>query len=309
MGGKAFSNAHVPRMSPAVYQQVSTECQAKLETVFPKVVLPREAPGKADYGDIDFLVEGPTSLEDQVWIKAKEVLGAEFYLSNGNSHSFGVPHPERSDAHVQVDVELSPESGTAEGPELFEWTRFMKGDSDMMQIIGISHRNFGLTCTDKGLFVRLEQIEAYDHKKAKLFLTRDPDQAMDFYGLDKAKYWSGFKDEDDLFDWVTNGRFFSAAVFERREEGEEAYVLSFPGGIHVGSCGQERFERLDAARSSRRSPENIRQAGSVRRNDRGASIRRGRRDSTPTGQDCFTHREQNVQSFRLQGIKTLGRLR
>jgi hypothetical protein len=218
MGGKAFSNAHVPRMSPAVYQQVSTECQAKLETVFPKVVLPREAPGKADYGDIDFLVEGPTSLEDQVWIKAKEVLGAEFCLSNGNSHSFGVPHPELSDAHVQVDVELSPESGTAEGPELFEWTRFMKGDSDMMQIIGISHRNFGLTCTDKGLFVRLEQIEAYDHKKAKLFLTRDPDQAMDFYGLDKAKYWSGFKDEDDLFDWVTNGRFFSAAVFERREE-------------------------------------------------------------------------------------------
>jgi hypothetical protein len=217
MGGKAFPSAHVPRMSPVVYKQVSTYCQTKLETIFPRVVLPREAPGKADYGDIDYLVEGPTS-SNEVWAKVKELIGAEFYLSNGNSHSFGVPHPKLPDAHVQVDIELSPESGTPEGPELFEWTRFMKGDSDMMQIIGISHRAFGLTCTDKGLFVRLEQIESYDQKKAKVFLTRDPDEAMDFYGLDKAKYWSGFNDEYDLFDWVSNGRFFSAAVFACREE-------------------------------------------------------------------------------------------
>lgn len=218
MGGKAFPNAHVPRMSPALYKQLSAEYQAKLEMVFPRVVIPRNAPDKADYGDIDYLVEGPTSSGDAVWNELKEVLGAEFYLRNGNSHSFGIPHPEVSEAHVQVDIELSHGSGTIGALELFEWTRFMKSDSDLVQIVGISHRAFGLACTDKGLHVRLEQIEPYNKEKAKLFLTRDPNKAMDFYGLDTAKYWSGFTNENDLFDWVSNGRFFSAAVFGRKVE-------------------------------------------------------------------------------------------
>jgi hypothetical protein len=82
----------------------------------------------------------------------------------------------------------------------------MKGDSDLLQIVGVSHRPLGLTCNDRGLHVRIAEIEPYNKKKALLFLTRDPDKMIKFYGMDVAKYWDGFTDEKDLFDWATSGR-------------------------------------------------------------------------------------------------------
>lgn len=169
MGGLAFANVatangkppHVPRMPPELYKTVSAECQTKLEKLFDHVVIPREAPAKADYGDIDFLVQGiqPHTLRSDIWKAIENKFGATLHVSRGDSHSYAIPHPELPDAYVQVDVELSPGDGTPEGPDLFEWTRFMKGDSDLLQVIGVSHRPLGLTCNDRGLHVRVEEIE------------------------------------------------------------------------------------------------------------------------------------------------------
>jgi hypothetical protein len=221
MGGKTFANVSVPRMSSDVYLRLSVECQAKLETLFENVVVPRDAPGKADYGDIDFLVEGirdTGSPSNDLWTQVKHALGAQLYTHNGDSHSFAVPHPNIPNAYAQIDVELSPGNGTPHGAALFAWTRFMKGYSDLLQILGIAHRALGILCNDQGLHVRIEAIEPYNKKKALLFLTRDPDAAMDFYGLDREKYWVGFASETELFDWATGGRFFAPEVFEQRVE-------------------------------------------------------------------------------------------
>jgi hypothetical protein len=207
-------------MSPALYQTLIAEYTPKLETLFERVVVPRDAPNKEDHGDIDFLVEGirVSAPDEELWQTTKTTLKAVLYQCRGQSHSFGIPHPYVLDAFVQVDVELSPGNGTPDATELFEWTRLMKGDADLLQIIGIAHRPLGLTCNDRGLHVRLEQIEPYDKKKALLFLTRDPDAAMRFYGLDTEKYREGFQSETELFDWVASGRFFSQAVFDSRVE-------------------------------------------------------------------------------------------
>ena len=183
-------------------------------------MIPRDAPAKVDYGDIDFLVEGVRlqASIDEIWTAVKDSLGAEFHLPRGGSQSYAVKHPTIPEAYVQVDVELSPGNGTPDSAELFEWTRFMKGDSDLLQIVGVSHRPLGLTCNDQGLHIRVEEIEPYNKKRALLFLTRDPNQAMDFYGFDTNKYWNGFTDEMDLFAWATSGRFFSHEVFQSRIE-------------------------------------------------------------------------------------------
>ncbi|KAF1941171.1 hypothetical protein EJ02DRAFT_455359 [Clathrospora elynae] len=228
MGGLAFANlstgsgepVDTPRMSPDLYKAISAQCQAKLETLFERIVIPRDAPAKANYGDIDFLVGAARQpvATSELWVATKKALEADLYLPRGESSSYAVPHPEIPGAHVQVDVELSPGDGTPDGAELFEWTRFMKGDSDLLQIIGISHRSLGLICNDQGLNIRVEEMEPYNKKKALLFLTRDPNKTMEFYGLDVAKFWAGFTDENDLFDWASSGRFFSHVIFERRVE-------------------------------------------------------------------------------------------
>ena len=169
MGGLAFANIttedrtppQIPRMSKELYQKVSAECQSKLEKLFQRVVIPREAPAKADYGDIDFLVEGirPPTPRMDIWDIIKKTLNAPFHVARGESHSYAVLHSETPRTYIQVDVELSPGDNTLSGPELFQWTRFMKGDSDLLQVIGVSHRPLGLTCNDRGLHVRVEEIE------------------------------------------------------------------------------------------------------------------------------------------------------
>jgi hypothetical protein len=213
MGGKVFDNLglKVPRMSTEVYQQVISIIQPRLEQFFARVAIPRDAPGKTHYGDIDFLVDGVRSQahDGSLWKLVQSTLGADHHKDQG-SHSYAVPHPDIEGAHVQVDVELNPGD--------FDWTLFMKGDGDLLQILGIAHRPLGLTCTDQGLHVRLEEIEPYDKKEARVFLTDQPAQAMRFYGLDIDKYNEGFSNETELFDWVAAGRFFSREVFERRVE-------------------------------------------------------------------------------------------
>tara|TARA_R110002003_G_scaffold534_6_gene20255 strand:- start:34113 stop:35273 length:1161 start_codon:yes stop_codon:yes gene_type:complete len=229
MGGQAFARTltawgkppHVPRMSPKIYQKLLLECKSKLETFFSRVVVPRDAPGKSDFGDIDFLVGGTKSRDSshrEIWVGIKHVLGAELHLPRGSSHSYAIAYPDIPRAYVQVDVELSPGDGTAHGAELFRWTAFRHGDGDLLQIIGITHRSLGLTCNDKGLYFRVEEIFTDNKKKGLLFLTRDPDKMMEFYGFDIAKYHNGFTDETDMFDWATSGRFFSASEFAERTE-------------------------------------------------------------------------------------------
>jgi hypothetical protein len=161
-------------MPTEVYNERLLHFKSILQSIFRNVAVPREAPGKLDHGDIDFLVEGalvpwtPTSIQ--------HAIGATHHISRGGSHSFAVPYVDSPDRYIQVDVELCPGNGTNDSKELFKWTMFMKSDSDLMQIVGICHRPLGITCNDRGLHIRVKEIEPYNGKKSLLFLTRDPDE-------------------------------------------------------------------------------------------------------------------------------------
>ena len=222
MGGQAFTvlktdaPIEIPRLSLESYQEVIADITPKLETLFNRVTVPRDPPGKIDFGDVDFLVEGIRDPgESDIWETVKTLLGAVYHV---RPHHFAVPHLSTPNTYVQVDIELSPGSGTKEGSELFEWVRFMKSDSDLLQIVSVIHRSLGLTCTDKGLHIRVEEVQAYNKKKSMIFLTRDPNEMMDFYGYDKIKYSEGFRTEAELFNWVTNGRWFYWKAHDDRED-------------------------------------------------------------------------------------------
>ncbi|ORY19224.1 hypothetical protein BCR34DRAFT_208667 [Clohesyomyces aquaticus] len=223
MGGQAFATSgpngtplNVPRMPPHVYKDVSARMQTLLKPIFQRTIVPRDAPEKLDHGDVDILVGG--ALQKWTPTTIGEAIGAQYHISNGGSHNFAIPHPEVPDAFVQVDIEISPGDGTPNAAELFEWTNFMKSDADLMQIIGVSHRALGLTSNDRGLHVRVEEIEPQNKKKSQIFLTRKPDEAMAFLGLDMQKYWKGFETEEEIFKWVSNGRFFARSTFDERTE-------------------------------------------------------------------------------------------
>ncbi|KAF2746139.1 hypothetical protein M011DRAFT_405197 [Sporormia fimetaria CBS 119925] len=243
MGGLAFVDAgisgaslNVPRLPPDVYKEMIAQLRPKLQQLFNNVVIPREGPGKTDHGDIDFLVEGALCTSDSSAFQTLigEAIGATHFRENGGTKTYAVPHVRDPEKHVQVDVEICPGEGTPEGPELLKWTLFMKSDSDLVQIIGICHTPLGITCNDKGMHVRVKEIEPYDRKKSLLFLTRNPHQALQFFGLDAPKYFAGFESEEDLFRWVSQGRFFSKREFENRRENGNDRARQRKRGMYRG---------------------------------------------------------------------------
>lgn len=130
MGGLAFADTVaesgqpiiVPRLPPEEYKKLSARYQRALETIFEKVVIPREAPGKVDYGDIDYLVDGLRSpyTESNVWDLIRDLFKADAHILRGGSASYAVQHPTTIGLYVQVDVELCVGHGTSNSIELFE---------------------------------------------------------------------------------------------------------------------------------------------------------------------------------------------
>ena len=62
MGGRAFPNLHVPRMERQVYEQVKQTTLKILSARYVGATAMPEAPEKSDYGDVDLVIELPSSM-------------------------------------------------------------------------------------------------------------------------------------------------------------------------------------------------------------------------------------------------------
>lgn len=228
MGGQAFTTStpgtpalHVPRMPPSLYEELRNQCHNALITLYATIVTPAEAPGKADYGDVDFLVAVDVGCESPRREEVARVLGAQRAIGVCGLWSFAVPWPEEAIGlggegesgapYAQVDVHV------CRGEQL-QWKAFKHSYGDLWQILSNFIRPCGLTANDKGLYVRVEEIEPSNRKESMIFLTSSPMQCLAFLGLDVGAYAAGFASEDALFAWVRGCRCFRNDGDRGREE-------------------------------------------------------------------------------------------
>ncbi|PBP24491.1 hypothetical protein BUE80_DR004610 [Diplocarpon rosae] len=201
MGGNAFMShsppLQTPRMPFHIYKQVLPRVLAILHQHFLRAASPIEAPGKADYGDIDgklppslplcslrVLIFSPlTAAYDQsVTPKLKvaesiaQDLGAIAWIAGpkGQAMNFAIPWPrEREQDHnavpdplpaaekfIQLDLHI-----LATAHEL-DWHLFHDAHGDLCSILGSIIRPFGLTVNHTGMHLRIPSIEAHDRKKS-----------------------------------------------------------------------------------------------------------------------------------------------
>lgn len=77
MGGAAFHSrlgkASFPRLPPAVYRAVKGRLLPRISQLYSLVVVPQEAPGKNNYGDLDFLVACPQGRPQQHHQTTREI--------------------------------------------------------------------------------------------------------------------------------------------------------------------------------------------------------------------------------------------
>lgn len=220
MGGNVFTvpgpdgrpALKVPRMSHEQYGHMRDYCITKLQTTFDYVAVPHEAPGKDSHGDVDVHVSKLKRPIDKR--ELGELLGAERMDLTGtitNSYALLLPSPlvgGDDKQYCQVDVHHA-----AEGYE--DWELMFQSYGDLMQIVGKFLRYAGFTATDKGLHVRIPEIEEAGRRtQSMLYLCHSAEQFMSFLRLDKEKWQAGFESQEDLFTWCCTGRFFAAKSFE-----------------------------------------------------------------------------------------------
>jgi hypothetical protein len=228
MGGSAFASGEnplsTPRMPTHVYQLVRPKCHDILSRYFEHVATPIEAPGKKDYGDVDFLVACPRSIcmSSDIAETLGTAFGAERTIAGKGSQTvnFAIPWPHeelldglygqggvyrgKKDVFVQVDVNMCGSK------ERWEWELFHHAHGDLWNILGSTIRKYGLTVNDKGLYVRIEEIELIDRKKSMIRLTSKPSEVLGFLGLDEARWWKPFGSAQEMYEYAAGCRFFWA---------------------------------------------------------------------------------------------------
>lgn len=210
MGGNAFAQSDITviRIDDQVYLQSATNYQSVLERFYEQVLLPPSAPGKSDHGDIDFLVSQPRFREDEENVEEKvgKEIGAAAVYRNSAMTSYAVPHPQQVDQCIQLDTQLCD-------PAYLSWLYFITSYGDLVPILGSIHHKLGLIINDKGFWVQLDLPKnanacGIPRNELVVFLTLDPERMMEFLGLNAKRYRAGFKEEEEIFTWIKDGRYF-----------------------------------------------------------------------------------------------------
>lgn len=208
MGGKAFSHGpnplSTPRIPSALYTTLLQKYITLLSTFYTDVASPLDAPEKDSHGDLDLLVSNP--IHPITAESLSRVLNAEATISAKPTTSFAVPYPDFQDTYIQLDIHLCP-------PSTFRWELFTNSHGDLWNILGTSVRAFGLTANNIGFYLRIAEIEKLDRKKSMVFLTSDPDDVLEYLGLDVERYWRAFESEEELCEYVTGMRFFRRGAY------------------------------------------------------------------------------------------------
>ena len=179
MGGNAFSeqlpDAVFPRMPPAFYNSLKARIIPRLETLYHRVVVPPEAPGKLDHGDLDILVCHPKNVKEGISLsecttvaEIEQALGSAYSipLPGDRTSNFAIPiqqdeiqyfvinqdevegrKVDTEQLYVQVDLHFCEDVESLESRLLFH------SYGELGMILGMLARTVGLTWTTSGLKV------------------------------------------------------------------------------------------------------------------------------------------------------------
>ncbi|KXT17591.1 hypothetical protein AC579_6180 [Pseudocercospora musae] len=247
MGGSAFLHAlaeghptlNTPRMSPELYAARKTQYTAELQAYFPgcEVLALKEAPQKADYGDVDFMVCTHRNLDMK---DIADFLGAAGVIGGGAGRcSVAVPqdgsrspHPAvyykatagpgskkqasskiTEETYAQIDIELVR-------PSMFAWHTFYTSYGDLAGLLGAIVHNIGFTVSDRGLYLRFQELDEakqiqgirVNNEEGLLLLSKKPEEVMRFLGLSPEKFEAGFATMDAFYTWLAESRLVTADI-------------------------------------------------------------------------------------------------
>ncbi|KAJ3512081.1 hypothetical protein NMY22_g15440 [Coprinellus aureogranulatus] len=246
MGGSAFratlGQSAFPRIPPSVYEPLKGRLYSRISELYTYVSVPKEAPEKEDYGDLDFLVTEPRfqlsktaedpSLPGGVSEVPDGLSAAHVLVKRALRAKHVIPWEGNRTSNYAVPVQMGEwepfgygqlemqRRSEATASEIFyqvdihvckdkeEWSRidFFHSYGDMGMMLGLIARNIGLRLGETGLKLPISG-------NPPLLLSSSFDEILPFLGLSRGPYDSGFKTKEEVFRWVASQRFFDPRFF------------------------------------------------------------------------------------------------
>ena len=209
MGGNVFKGKTC-RLGKDQYERVSSRVVDALRTLYPqgKVFAIPSYRTKSDFGDLDVLLsDGELRTQAQYECLQRltaDVFGAKEWKRNGPVISVdyrGVPL--EAGKAFQVDMVKQDPRTYDYGLGYFSFNDLGNLIGRITHALGVSHRHDGLYWYFRDGTYLFKEIE----------LTIDYDKALQFAGLDPARFAQGFEQLEDIFEYVASSEFFRPEIY------------------------------------------------------------------------------------------------
>lgn len=177
---------------------------------------------KETFGDLDLVVETESmemffenhNIDPD---KFKELLKVEFhsreYLFRFPVYSFEYRENNKSEKGFQVDLIHLPE-------KFYQFGLSYLSYNDIGNLLGVIYRNMGLKFGHYGLNYEIKTKET--HKIGEILVSDDFDHTLGFIGLNAERYHQGFKNYEEIFQYVVSSPYFNKNLY-KLEEGVSSY--------------------------------------------------------------------------------------
>jgi hypothetical protein len=186
MGGNALKSHGVTRVDPATYVRIRDLVICRLlDSVAVRAQAPLALADKADYGDVDILVELKCGVVLRDWIVAE--FRPRAIVHNGNIWSFNVEN-------TQVDIITTDNGGWEMYFNYLSW-------GDLSNILGRAARSLDLKFGIDGLWL-LERDPTTHAVIATYCISKSPRDIYAFMGYDFNRWECGFTSTDEIREFL-----------------------------------------------------------------------------------------------------------
>jgi hypothetical protein len=200
MGGNAIEGAC--RISRSEYDRVESMLIEKIngmsQSLYPRSI--KFYSEKQDFGDIDLIISSSGKINA---VDIAKSFHADQIKKNGNVVSFGL----RLDKErlFQVDLISVPFDD-------LEISSFYFSYNDLNLLCGRIAHKLGVSFGFDGLKFKMRTESGY--KGMDFILSKDPESIYRFLGLDYNRYEQGFKNLEEIYQFVASSKYFNPSIFD-----------------------------------------------------------------------------------------------
>lgn len=201
MGGRALKKTYTRRYEHDEYHALCKELLPKIAEAFStEVSLVESFKHKDSFGDMDILVRRRMDGNEikRILIEYFNPPPGEIYV---NSHVVSFEHKE-----LQIDLIFTEEQDWESSKLFFKY-------GDLGNLLGKMYHKINLKYGFNGLKMVIRDLD--DTKLlGELIISRDGEKIFEFMGLSWERYQQGFNNEQEIFEYIIQSRFFDPEAFK-----------------------------------------------------------------------------------------------